>query len=101
MEGPSPGSGGDGTPASRSLAEGQARPRRGNRHSADRITLLVGDGEKVHIGGEGGQALATQSFVETFYNQHIQNTAMGPTSPPIVASPLVPGTDITDKTSGE
>ena len=42
-------------------------------------------------GGEGGQELATKSFVQNIYNKHIHSTSVGPSGPPITPSPVKTG----------
>ena len=66
-----------------------------------KVVIEVSTGEKVHIGGESGQPLATDTFVGTQYNTHIHSTPMGPSGPPLVAAPRVPGADITAKGESE
>ena len=67
----------------------------------DNVEVTVPLGKNVHIGGVAGQELATKMFVQTYYNTHIHPTAMGPTGPPVVPAPLVPGTDLTKKQKSE
>ena len=67
----------------------------------DKVTVQVSSGERVHIGGESGQALATAMFISGQYNQHFHSTGVGPSGPPMVPAPMVPGGDITDKQRSE
>lgn len=71
--------------------------------TSSNIVLNVSGGANVHVGGEGGQQLATKAFVQTYYNTHTHlSSAPGtPTGPPVVQSPLTPGTDITKKQKSE
>ena len=64
----------------------------------DNIHINVRDGQSVHIGGPGGEELATRTFVETYYNTHTHPT-LG--SVPATPAPLTPGTDLTEKAKSE
>lgn len=67
------------------------------------ITLNVPTGSNVHLGGEGGEELATKTFVQSHFNTHthISGAPGSPTSPPAIQAPLLPGSDITAKAKGE
>ncbi len=65
------------------------------------IILDVPDGKTVHLGGTGGDELATKTFVQNHFNRHIHNHPMGPTAVPAIPAPLTPGSDVTKKTKGE
>jgi len=68
-----------------------------------KVVISVPTGKTVHVGGEGGQELATKAFVQQQYNTHthLSGAPGSPTSPPMVQSPLVPGNDITKKQKSE
>ncbi|MCY3554990.1 MAG: Gp138 family membrane-puncturing spike protein [Gemmatimonadetes bacterium] len=65
------------------------------------VTINVASADKVHLGGESGDELATKTFVRDQFNRHIHQTPMGPTAIPTILSPLTPGSDVTKKTKGE
>ena len=65
------------------------------------IEVHVDDGENVFVGGIAGSELATKAFVQSRYNTHTHSTPSGPSGPPLVASPLVPGDDLTEKLVSE
>jgi len=65
------------------------------------VVINVGSANKVHLGGESGDELATKTFVRDRFNTHIHQTPVGPTAIPTVVAPLTPGSDVTKKTKGE
>jgi hypothetical protein len=65
------------------------------------VLVDVPSGRTVHLGGSGGQQLATKTFVQQFFNTHIHATPMGPSGPPTTPAPLTPGSDITKKQRSE
>lgn len=64
-----------------------------------KIVLSVPAAAKVHIGGEGGQQLATKTFVQSHFNTHthLSGAPGSPTSPPMAQAPMTPGVDVTKK----
>ena len=69
--------------------------------TAEKIVLEVAADQHVYLGGEGGEELATKSFVEDQFNTHLHSTPSGPSGVPLQPSPLRPGTDLTKKTKSE
>ena len=65
------------------------------------VTINVDGSENVHLGGAGGDELATKTFVRDQFNRHIHQTPMGPTAIPTILAPMTPGSDVTKKTKGE
>ena len=65
------------------------------------VTINVEGSSNVHVGGQGGQELATKEFVMLQYNLHTHASPAGPTGPPITPAPMTPGGDITEKTKAE
>lgn len=67
------------------------------------VTVNVPSSSNVHIGGEGGQELATKTFVQQYFNTHthVSGAPGSPTSPPMQPAPLAPGQDITKKQKSE
>lgn len=65
------------------------------------VTVNVDAAKKVHVGGPGGQELATKQFVQQHYNAHTHPTPTGVSGPPITPAPLTPGADITKKQLSE
>ena len=77
-------------------------PDRIEIHSDAAVKVFVPDNGNVYLGGEAdAQELATKGFVEQQYNAHIHVTPAGNTGPPLTASPLIGGVDITKKTKSE
>ena len=67
-----------------------------------RVTANVPEDGTIHLGGPGGEELATKSFVRDQYNEHTHNiAAAGFTERPTQPSPLTPGSDITKKGKSE
>ena len=65
------------------------------------VTINVPAGSNVHLGGGGGEELATRSFVARYFNTHVHPSPTGPTGPPTFPAPVTPGVDLTTKTKGE
>ncbi|MDE2846012.1 MAG: Gp138 family membrane-puncturing spike protein [Gemmatimonadota bacterium] len=65
------------------------------------VVINVGSSNKVHLGGESGDELATKTFVRDEFNRHIHQTPMGPTAIPTKLAPMTAGSDVTKKTKGE
>lgn len=67
------------------------------------VVVNVDDQSHIHVGGEGGQQLATKAFVQQQFNTHvhISGSPGAPTSPPQRPSPLTPGSDLTKKQLSE
>ena len=66
------------------------------------IILNVANNSTVHVGGEGGEELATKTFVQSQYNTHTHAVPQGGvTGPPVTAAPMTPGQDITKKQKSE
>ena len=61
------------------------------------VEVHVDDGENVFVGGTAGEELVTKTMLETYYNTHTHSTPSGPSGPPLIASPVVPGNDLTEK----
>ena len=62
---------------------------------------VVLNADEVHVGGRSGQRLATEAFVERYYNVHTHSLPMGVSGPPLVAAPGRPGGDVTEKQRSE
>ena len=65
------------------------------------VNITIPDGRNVNIGGPGGQPLATEAFVRSVFDVHFHSTPVGPSGPPVMPAPKMPGHDLTEKTLAE